>query len=108
MTTPLDLDAFRQTRDSRKAKPLESGAGGGDSGGMEPRIARLEEDVKELKADVKSLRADLTAVRLDVAWLNGRVEQLPTTWVMLTSIVGSMVALLGFTFIVLRYAIPQG
>lgn len=75
---------------------------------MEARLSRLEEDVREVRADLKALRNDVTGVRVDIAWLKGRVEQLPTTWVMLTAIIGSMVALLGFTFVVLRYIAPHG
>ena len=56
---------------------------------------------------MKEVKADLKVLRTDVAYLKGRIEQLPTTWVMLTAILGSMVALLGFTFVVLRHALPH-
>ena len=67
---------------------------------MEARVAHLEEDVQELKTDVK------TVVR-DLAYLRGRMEQLPTTWVLLTSITASQAALLGFTFAMLRFFTPH-
>jgi len=79
---------------------VDFGGGGDNSGGMSDlpfRVGRLEDDVKELRADMKVVRADL-------AWLKGRIEQLPTTWVLVTTIAASQAALLGFTFAILRYA----
>ena len=67
---------------------------------LEARAAHLEEDVKELKADVKTVVKDL-------AYLRGRVENLPTTRVLLTSVAASQVALLGFTFTMLRFLAPH-
>jgi hypothetical protein len=67
---------------------------------LEARVGRLEEDMKEIKADVK-------AVVKDLAYLRGRVEHLPTTWVLLTSITASQAALLGFTFAMLRFLMPH-
>ena len=64
---------------------------------MEARVARLEDDVKDVRKDMKEVLSRL-------ARLEGLVGQLPTTWVMLTAIIGSMIALLGFVFIILRYA----
>jgi hypothetical protein len=63
---------------------------------LEARIGRVEEDVKDLRADMKS-------VVQNVSYLRGRVEQLPTTWVLVTSIAASQAALLCFTFAMLRF-----
>ncbi len=56
------------------------------------RVGRLEEDVREMRADLKG------AVK-DLSFLRGRVEHLPTTWVLITTVVGTVVgggiALLG-------------
>lgn len=60
-------------RDRLLDKPdadLKTGRGGGNDGGMEQRISRLEEDVKEIKTDLKALRSD-------VSELKGRVSMLP-------------------------------
>jgi len=70
--------------------------GGGSFDGMEPRIARLEEDMREIKADLKSLRADL-------AWVKGRLEALPTTMQMITLVFG----ILGGAFLILRFGLPH-
>jgi hypothetical protein len=52
------------------ARSVDTGGGGGDDGGMEARIAKLEaaqefiqRDVKELKDDVRAVRTDITAIR---------------------------------------------
>jgi archaellum component FlaC len=93
---------------------------------FDDRIGRLEEDVKEIKGDLKAFRqqvaGDLTGIRQQMAEndrqlrglvggveqrlarLEGVVANLPSTWVMLTAIAASQVALLGFTFLILRYA----
>jgi hypothetical protein len=67
---------------------------------LEARVAHLEEDVKDLMTDMKTVVKDL-------AYLRGRVENLPTTWILLTSIAASQAALLGFTFTMLRFLMPH-
>jgi hypothetical protein len=67
---------------------------------MEARVARLEDDMKEVRADLK------LAIK-DLAYLRGRIEHLPTTWVLVTSIAASQAALLGFTFTMLRFFSPH-
>lgn len=64
---------------------LRAPSDGGNSGGMEPRIAKLEAhvehmrgDIGELKADVRALKADTTQMRSDLATANTRIEALPT------------------------------
>jgi hypothetical protein len=56
---------------------------------------------------MKELKADMKTVVTDLAYLRGRVENLPTTWVLLTSITASQAALLGFTFAMLRFLMPH-
>jgi len=82
-------------REARK-KSLEMGGGGNDSGGMEARVARLE-------TRLDGIHDVLTSIRERLSRLEGKIDNLPTTWVMLTAIVGSQVALLGFTFAILRF-----
>lgn len=82
---------------------------------FDDRIGRLEDDVKEIKGDLKAfrqqmaendkqLRALVGGVEQRLARLEGVVANLPSTWVMLTAIAASQVTLLGFTFLILRYA----
>jgi hypothetical protein len=63
---------------------------------MEPRVARLEDEMREIKSDLKAMRADL-------AWVKGRMEALPTTWQMITLVFG----ILGGAFLILRFGLPH-
>jgi hypothetical protein len=78
--------------------------------GLGPRVARLESDVTDLKvmlgriearldtalptlatsAQIAELRGDLSG---QIAELRGRMNYLPTSWQMMTAIVGGQVAL---------------
>ena len=89
---------------------------------FDDRLGRLEEDVKEIKGELKGFRNEFTGIRQQMAEndkqlralvggveqrlsrLEGVVGNLPSTWVMLTAIATSQVTLLGFTFLILRYA----
>jgi hypothetical protein len=55
---------------------------------MEIRLERLEEDCR-------LMRADLSATRSDTAYIRGRIESLPTTWQMVTTLLAGNVALVG-------------
>jgi len=53
-----------------KGPPVDGDGGGGDDGGMEARVAKLEaivehvqQDIAELKADVRNVRNDITGIR---------------------------------------------
>jgi hypothetical protein len=76
------LDEYRRATSDR----LKSGDGGGTFDGMEPRVARLEDDMKEIKSDLKAIRNDLS-------YLRGKVDSMPTT-----------LQLLGFVIAVLAIA----
>ena len=71
-----------------KIPRIEGGGGGPHDPAMEVRLARLEEDSKEVRADMKRVLADLSYVK-------GRLESLPTTWAMITTVVGAQLALAG-------------
>lgn len=78
-------------------KALDSGSGPTDPPDiMAMRVARLEDDVKDLRSDMK------TAVR-DLSFMRGRLEHLPTTWVLIGTIAASQVTLLGFVFAMLKF-----
>lgn len=55
---------------SFKDQQLHSSGGGGDNGGMESRVAKLEaaseyiqRDISDIKADIKEMRGEIAAVR---------------------------------------------
>jgi hypothetical protein len=64
---------------------LQSGGGGGTSGGMEPRVAKLEasveniqRDIADIKTDVREFRNGIGGLNVSVATMTERVSHLPT------------------------------
>ena len=84
--SPNVVDASR--RFGQGSRDGADGGGGPHDPGMDVRIARLEDDAKELRTDMKRVLADL-------GYIKGRIEQLPSTWVMITGLIGSQIALAG-------------
>lgn len=58
MTEPYNLSSH-----PRFGSSLKSGGGDGTSGGMEPRIAKLEASMSHMERDVGELRVDMKDVR---------------------------------------------
>ncbi len=87
------LDAVRANLDKRR--------GGGDDGGMPTdlplRVGRLETDVAEIKGDVKRLSLDMTE-------LKGRLGNMPTTFQMVSWVLGLNFGLAGLVFAIARVA----
>jgi hypothetical protein len=81
------------------ARTLRRRAGGGISDGMPPdiefRLGALETEVKDLRSDVKQLRNDS-------AELKGQVKLMPTTFQMVSWLLGSMIAISGLVFTIAR------
>jgi len=83
---------------------------------MEARIAVLEEIARSTKEALVGIRSELAALRGDMGRLEGKigdlqgsigelkgtVSQLPTTWVMITGIIGGQLALAGLFLAALR------
>ncbi|MCJ9692995.1 hypothetical protein MOV76_15415 [Rhizobium sp. PRIMUS64] len=78
---------------------LKKGGGGGNSGDMEARVKRLEDDMKEIKGDLKTLLKDTSEIK-------GKVSGLPSTW-QIVGIVGAMLSIAiasgGIVFAAMRY-----
>lgn len=66
--------AFPGPKIEAEVEPLHGGGGGGMFGGMEPRIAVLEADMKHVKAQLDKL----AGVPSDLATLKERTSHLPT------------------------------
>ena len=69
---------------------------------IEPRVAVLEAAVGEIRAALARIEqqqiattAQIAELRGSMRSLRGRVEMLPTTWVLLVGIIGGEVALAG-------------
>lgn len=56
----------------RPEKNVGNGNGGGYDGGMDARIARLEDDVRDVKKD-------LTDIKVSVAQISGKLDTLTST-----------------------------
>ncbi len=61
-------------------------------------MGRLEYDVRELRTDMKSVVRDLS-------YLRGKAENLPTTWMMVTTMAASQAALLGLVFAMIKFLV---
>jgi len=96
-----------ELREKLRVKELGGSGAGPHDPSMDARVARLEDDMKEVKADLQTVKTDLAAIRADLGYLKGRMENLPTTWVMLTTLLGSQAALLAFAFMLMRYLVPK-
>jgi hypothetical protein len=90
--------------------PLQNGDGGGTSGGMEARLARLESDMDHVKRDVGELKADVRNLLLGVETVkasNGVIEEklrhvatVPQMW---AAAIGIVSALGGIVALIVRF-----
>jgi hypothetical protein len=95
-------NSFQVRQTVRQAQePLQGAGGGGTSGGMEARIARLESDMEHVKNDVAAIKVDtsairesLTVVRVDNASVKERLSHVPTVG-KLWAASGSIIAAIG-------------
>lgn len=56
---------------------VESGGGGGDSTGMEARVAKLEAHMEHVLADTGLLKSDVGQIKMDVASASATLKTLP-------------------------------
>ncbi len=60
---------------------------------LEARVAVLEEIVRRIDAKLDRIEGRLDTLSAEVAELRGIVRNLPSTWAMITAIIGGQVAL---------------
>ncbi|GAB3054274.1 hypothetical protein [Stenotrophomonas tumulicola] len=82
---------------SSTISPLDNSGGGGNDGGMEARIAKLETSVEYIQRDVAEIRMSLDklntsmgSVQTDTAVIKARLAHTPTTlkmWAALVAVV---------------------
>lgn len=65
--TKPDFDALRLVADNTRprARRIDGGAGSGDDGGMEARIAKLEAAVQHIERDLGEIKSDVREIRRD-------------------------------------------
>lgn len=99
---PAEETELADTRDSTNDAALEI------LKRLEPAIAGLATRLTAIEGRLTSVETRLGAVEISVANLQGRVSQLPTSWLMLTAIVTTVIAVTGGTaailFAALNYA----
>lgn len=101
----LDTERAKRTRDAlqgRKGSALDSGGGPPHDPDMEVRVARLEDQFNRIEALLKGIDDRARRLEIDAGELKGRLAHLPTTWAMVTTVVGGQVALAGILFAAMR------
>jgi hypothetical protein len=71
---------------------------------LEPRVARLEDDMKEVKLSLKSIEAKLTLIAESVAEIKGKVSQSPTWLQLLVALIATWGAGAAIVAVVVRFA----
>lgn len=69
---------------------------------MEVRVARLEEQFTRIEALLRGIDDRVRRFELDAAELKGRIASLPTTWAMVTTMIGGQITLAGLVLVMLR------
>ncbi len=72
---------------------LASGPGAPHAHGMEMRVQGPEDTVSRIARLIRSNNDRLRKVEIDVAETKGRMTHLPSTWAMITTMLGGQVAL---------------
>ncbi len=62
---------------------------------LRDEIAQMRADHAQMHADHAEIRADHAQMRIEAAEMRGLVRNLPTTWAMLTGIIGGQIAFVG-------------
>lgn len=70
---------------------------------METRVKALELRAAEVEKSLSRIEGKIDTVGRDVAETKGRVNAMPSTWQLVTLVVG----ILGLAFVILRLAVPQ-
>jgi chromosome condensin MukBEF ATPase and DNA-binding subunit MukB len=65
-------------------------------------MTRLEEQYTRIEALMRSVDDRLRKVETDIAELKGRVANLPSTWAMITTMLGGQVTLAGFLIAIIH------
>ena len=82
---------------------LAGGGGGPHDPTMEMRLLRLEDTLPRIEALMRSVDDRLRKVEVDLAEMKGRVTHLPSTWAMVTTILGGQIAFVAAIFAILRF-----
>lgn len=91
--------------------PIAGGGGGPHDPGMDARVTRLEDQYGRIETLLRAIddrvgRLDdrVRHIEIEVAELKGRIVNLPTTWAMITTMIGGQIALAGILVAAFRFA----
>ncbi len=76
----------------------------GRMGQLDDRVGRIEDRVGRIDDRVEQLGDRVRHIEIDVAELKGRIVNLPTTWAMITTMIGGQIALAGILLAAFRFA----
>jgi chromosome condensin MukBEF ATPase and DNA-binding subunit MukB len=69
---------------------------------MALRLQRLEEALPRIEALLRAVDDRLRKVEIDLAEIRGRIANLPSTWAMITTMLGGQVAFAAAILVILR------
>lgn len=95
-------NVFRFPGDERPVAEVASGGGGPHGPDLDARMTRLEEQYSRIETLLRGVDDRLRKVETDIAELKGRVANLPSTWAMVTTMLGGQITLAGFLIAIIR------
>ena len=81
-----------------RERQVETGGGGGHTGGMEERVARLETHFEYIRRDLDEIKEEQRETRVILSDIRTHLAKLPTTgnlWSMIASVVATALAIIG-------------
>lgn len=98
----VDWKMFEERVERIVEHHFQTRSGGGEGGGLEARIEKLEIRFAEFEKKLDRVESQM-AKGVDLARLEGRVSQLPTIW----QIAGLILVIFGAAFTLLRFGLPH-
>lgn len=71
---------------------------------MEVRVARLEDQFGRIETLLRVIDDRLRKFEVDAGEMKGRLSGLPSTWAMVTTVIGAQVALAGLFLAALKFS----
>lgn len=75
--------------------------------GMEARVARLEDQFGRIEALLRGIDDRMRKFEVDAAEMKGRLSGLPSTWAVVTTVIGGQITLVGLLFAALKLTGPH-
>ena len=74
---------------------------------METRVSALEARLARVEVVVEEIRKELQSIRVDLARIEGRLQNIPTTFQLIYMQGGFVLVIFAAAFALLRYAPPH-